>query len=239
MPRPRIPDRRERILDAARDLALEEGWPATTVAHIAAAAGIGKGAVYLEFADKTAILDAELRRAMRRLTAAVHRRVTTTTGLIDLTAVYRFGLEELLDEPLMRAFQLGDESVLGDHVRAVGDDRYQQRMGWLGDYIARLQDAGLIAPEIDRATLGHLLGVFTLGLLSAPTTLGPIPEQTLRDTVALFAELVGRGLDPGRPVDPEAARDAQLALLENLETQLDHLDDPDRPQEPEDSEEQE
>lgn len=226
MPRPRIPDRRDRILDAARALALAHGWPATSVAQIAATAGIGKGAVYLEFRNRAEILDAVLLRAMAELTAAVHRRVTHTPGLIDLPTVYRIGLEELLAEPLLRALHLGDEAVLGEHVRTVDSGRYQQRMDWLGDYIAHLQAAGVITTEVDRATLGHVLGVFTLGLLSAPDTLGPVSEQTLRDTVDLFARLVGRGLDPGQEADHDAARAAQFALLERLETQLDHLEQP-------------
>ena len=52
MPRPLVPDRRARILDAAERTVLAEGFDAMNVAAIARAAGIGKGAVYLEFAAK-------------------------------------------------------------------------------------------------------------------------------------------------------------------------------------------
>lgn len=223
MPRRRIPDRRDRLLVAARELALEQGWPATTVSDIAERVGIGKGAVYLEFATKPAILDALVNRGMRGLGAEVRRRVLEADGLVDLPAVYRFAVEALLDDRLMRAFYLGDDHVLGDHVRQVGDDRYRQRFDWLGDYIAQLQQAGVIADDVDLPAVARMLSVFTIGLLHAPGALGDVTDDQLRRTVELFAGLVGQRLATGRPADVEAAQQAQLALIERLETQLNHL----------------
>lgn len=225
MPRPLIPDRRGRVLAAARELILERGWPAVTVADIAARSGIGKGAVYLEFPDKPAILDAVLNRSMRRLTAAVHRRVLDEPGVVDLPTAYRFGIEALLGEPLMRALSLGDREVLGEHVRGVSDDRYPQRMGWLGDYIAGLQEARVIDPAVSVDAVVRVLSLFTLGLLHAPGTLGATTVEELTGAVELFAGLVGRGLTADMPADPEKARAAQLSLIEHLESQLDALEE--------------
>lgn len=224
MPRPRIPGRRERLLVAARELALENGWPTTTVSDIAARAGVGKGAVYLEFPDKSAILAAVLNRSMRALTADVHHRVLEAADVIDLPAVYRFGVEALLADPLMRALHLGDTTVLGDHVRSVTDDRYQQRFDWLVEYIARLENAGVIDPEVAIEPLVRMLSVFTIGLLHTPGTLATTGDDQLRETVGLFANLVGRGLATDLPTDPDTARQAQLTLLENLDAQLDRLE---------------
>ncbi|WP_147918126.1 TetR/AcrR family transcriptional regulator [Ruania zhangjianzhongii] len=243
MPRPRIPQRREHLLVAARELALEQGWPATTVSDIAERAGIGKGAVYLEFSTKAAILDALVNCGMRSLGAEVRRRVLEAEETVGLSAIYRFGVEALLADPLMRAFYLGDEGALGDHVRAVDDDRYRQRFDWLGDYLRQLQDAGLIASDVELPAAVRMLSVFTIGLLHAPGTLGAITDAELHSTVGLFSALVDRGLAPRRPAAPDttpapdadtiqnadttpdagAARRAQLALIERLETQLDQL----------------
>lgn len=220
MPRPRIPDRRRRILAAARELALTRSWPRSTVADIAELAGVGKGAVYLEFPSRDAILDAVLTAAMRDLTAAVHRRCRAHEGLLDLPAVYRIGIEELLAEPLLRAVQLGDEDVLGAHVHTVDPARYRTRMDWLGQYVAALQDAGVLREDVDREVLGQVLGTFTLGLLSAPAVLGDLDEQRLRESVALFADLVGRGLETDAEADPVAARAAQQHMLDQLTAQL-------------------
>lgn len=225
MPRPLVPDRRGRILAQAQALIMDKGWPDTTVADIADRAGIGKGAVYLEFPNKAAILAALLNHRMRQLTVQVHRRVLDAQKLVDLPAVYRFGVEALLGDPLICALYVGDQAVLGDHVRDVVDDRYLQRMGWLGDYIARLQEIGIVDATIPTDTIGRVLGVFTLGLVHAPGVLGATTPEELADAVGLFADLVGRGLATDLPADPEAARAAQLTLLEQLGDQLDLLEE--------------
>jgi len=225
MPRPLVPDRRGRILTAATDLILDSGWPNTTIAQIAERAGIGKGAVYREFEDKTAILAAVLNRSMRQLTERVHQNMVDATDLVDLPTVYRFGVEALLSEPLSRALYLSDDAVLGRHVHAVTDQRYLTRFTWLTDYIRRLQKAGVIDADIPTETIARMLSVFTVGLINAPGTLGTETSQGLLDTVTLFADLVGQGLADDRPIDTEAARAAQLALLSQLSAQLDHLEE--------------
>ncbi|MFD0559995.1 TetR family transcriptional regulator [Stackebrandtia endophytica] len=225
MPRPLVPDRRGRILTAARDLTLEHGWPHTTIAQIAQRAGIGKGAVYREFDDKTAILAAVLNRSMRDLTTQVHQRVLDAAEVIDLPTVYRFGVEALLSDPLMRALYLGDDTVLGDHVHGVTDQRYPARFGWLTDYIGRLQAAGVVDAAVSTETIARLLSVFTIGLINSPGILDSADPQVLLDTVGLFADLVGKGLATEQDIDVTAARQAQLALLEQLSTQLDLLEE--------------
>lgn len=229
MPRHRIPERRERLLVAARDLALEQGWPATTVSDIANRVGIGKGAVYLEFATKAAILDALINHGMGALGAEVRRRVLEADGVVGLSAIYRFSVEALLADPLMRAFFLGDEDVLGGHVRSVADGRYQQRFDWLGEYLSHLQQAGLIAAGVDLPSVTRMLSVFTIGLLHAPGTLGATTDEELRSSVALFSGIVERGLATEVPADAVAAREAQLAMIERLEAQLDQLQRPAQP----------
>ncbi|MEU3271139.1 TetR family transcriptional regulator [Saccharomonospora sp. NPDC006951] len=225
MPRPLVPDRRGRILEAARRLLLDRGWARTTIADVAAKAGIGKGAVYLEFPDKRAILDAVLRRSTRELTARVHRRVLEAPGVIGLGTVYRFGVEALLADPVMSALYLGDDSVLGDHVRAVTDDRYPQRFQWLTDYATELQRAGVLDATIPAEDIVRMLSTFTVGLVHAPGSLEPGTAEQLSTTVGLFADLVGRGLAADRPADPAAARQAQLTLLARLDDQLTRMEE--------------
>lgn len=192
---------------------------------IAASAGVAKGAVYLEFPDKAAILAAVLNRSMRGLTADVHSRVLEAIDVIDLPTIYRFGVEAMLADPLMRALYLGDETVIGDHVQSVTDGRYQQRFDWLVEYIARLQAAGVLDPDVAIEPLVRMLSVFTIGLLHTPGVLGATTDDQLRETVGLFAGLVGRGLTTGLPTDPDAARQAQLTLLDNLDAQLNDLEE--------------
>ncbi|WP_029041820.1 TetR/AcrR family transcriptional regulator [Cucumibacter marinus] len=62
--RRRAEARPDEVLDAALDLFIEKGFAATRVADIAARAGLSKGAVYLYFESKEAVLEALVRRAL-------------------------------------------------------------------------------------------------------------------------------------------------------------------------------
>lgn len=62
--RRRAEARPDEVLDAALDLFLEKGFSATRVEDIAARAGLSKGAVYLYFPSKEAILEGLVRRAV-------------------------------------------------------------------------------------------------------------------------------------------------------------------------------
>lgn len=228
MPRPLVPDRRGRLLGAARELFQEQGWPATTVSDIAVRAGVGKGAVYLEFSSKTGILDALVRESSRRMIAHVRDRVQDADGLVDLAQVYRFGVEALLDDRLMRALFLGDVDVLGEHMDEVPVRRYRERLDWLKEYSLQLQRAGVIDSRIDVDHIVRMLTAFTIGLVRSPAVMGQTSDEDLSAAVTLFADVVSRGLAVDRPADVEAAREAQLLFLRRLDDQLIQLEEEDR-----------
>ncbi|MEO6396083.1 MAG: TetR/AcrR family transcriptional regulator [Devosia sp.] len=62
--RRRAEARPDEVLDAALDLFIEKGFAATRVEDIASRAGLSKGAVYLYFASKEAILEGLVKRAV-------------------------------------------------------------------------------------------------------------------------------------------------------------------------------
>lgn len=63
--RPNDPRKREALLDAARELLLDDG-PDVTMEAIAAKAGVAKATLYAKFPDKEAIVEAVLRRESDR-----------------------------------------------------------------------------------------------------------------------------------------------------------------------------
>ena len=71
-PRTQPPDvRRDQLLDAAEQVFLSQGLRATTVADVAAAAGLAKGTVYLHFDSKDALVAALRRRYLDRADEAL------------------------------------------------------------------------------------------------------------------------------------------------------------------------
>lgn len=194
MPRPLIPDRRNRILDAAEDLVLDRGFDAMSIQAIAGRAGIAKGAVYREFASKQQILDVLLQRAMGRMTEASRARLGDTPP--RLSEAYRVGVEVLLDDPLMTAAFLDDAGVLGSYIDTVTDGRYRARHLAVVDWIADLQRRGSLSASVDAEALALALSSTTLGLLTAARHLGPLTRDQLGAAIRAVEQLVA-GLETG------------------------------------------
>ncbi|SMH48790.1 TetR/AcrR family transcriptional regulator [Maritimibacter sp. HL-12] len=68
--RRRAEHRPDELLDAALALFVEKGYAHTSVAQIARTAGVSKGAVYLYFPSKQAILEGLVKRAVRPVSTA-------------------------------------------------------------------------------------------------------------------------------------------------------------------------
>jgi AcrR family transcriptional regulator len=94
---------RERIIDQAMHLFSEQGYAATSIAKIEAAAGLspGAGGLYHHFRSKEAVLAAGIERQLARLDALRDiRRVLTPLGDVrsELTLIARYILAELDSE---------------------------------------------------------------------------------------------------------------------------------------------
>jgi AcrR family transcriptional regulator len=71
---------RRRILDQAAGLFLERGYAATSLRHIAAAAGMKAGSLYYHFSSKEALLEAILLRGIEVMVEAFHRASASSRG---------------------------------------------------------------------------------------------------------------------------------------------------------------
>ncbi|QWW19582.1 TetR/AcrR family transcriptional regulator [Schaalia sp. 19OD2882] len=190
MPRPLIPHRRERILDAAHALILERGFNAMSIQAIAERVGIAKGAVYREFTSKQEILDVLLTESMGRMVRA--SRALLGEEPSRLSSAYRVGVRVLLDEPLMTAAFLDDEGVLGTYISEVSDGRYRARYLAVVEWIRELQRAGALAADVDAESLGLALSSTTLGLLTAAKHLGPLTRDQLEGALEAMEHMVSR-----------------------------------------------
>jgi AcrR family transcriptional regulator len=199
MPRPTIPDRRETLLDVAERLVLERGFDAMSVQSVADAAGVSKGGVYREFAGKHELLDAVLLRATTRLGDRVEALTAHLPRPVPLSALYRAGVEALLDDPLMSAAMLDDRAVLGEHVRTVGPERYRARFHWVTGHIEELRAAGRVRADLDAEAVSLALSSVTIGLLSASALIGPFTHDQLRSALDVIAGLVHDGIDREEP----------------------------------------
>ncbi|MDX2357732.1 TetR/AcrR family transcriptional regulator [Dietzia sp. PP-33] len=215
MPRPTITDRRRRILDEARDLLLSGGFKAMTMTTLARRVGISTGALYLEFESKSTLVEELLRHGTKTMAHEVAERLSR--GEHDptrLSDVYLVGSEVLLADPFYTAAFLDPDGVLGDVVASLHQERYKRRHYGLRDYLKKLSEAGRLAPGIDLDGLALTMSSYTIGLLTAARTLGPLTADDLKSSLNTMADLI-RALERDNPADP-GIHEAYSELLDEL-----------------------
>ena len=81
--------RARQILECAKRVFAQRGFHAANISHICEAAGIGRGTLYLYFANKRAVLAAILRATLDRVRALMERQSTATFPLVPVEKVTR------------------------------------------------------------------------------------------------------------------------------------------------------
>lgn len=215
----RDPQRRDRLLDATVTSILRHGSRRTSVEEIARAAGVSKGAVYLEFPNRRALFDAAIRREYQAYMLEVADRVDADPIGGRISRIYRHSVAALLDRPLLRAIYEDDEQIVAGILR--GPERYRPRILMGEQFLRRLTEAGLLRTDIEPATMSHLLTVLGLGPLLAEPVLRDESSPSLEATIGLLADLVVTGLEPAEPGDPAAGVAAFRELVNHIHPLLD------------------
>ncbi|MCU0463766.1 MAG: TetR/AcrR family transcriptional regulator [Anaerolineae bacterium] len=200
-------ERQQRVLDAAQRLFLKYGYDKTTVNDIAAEAGISKGAVYLHFKSKEAVMDALILREGQRVQADIMRRLAADPDGGNLFNIFRYGLIGLAENELMRAFYSRRREVFGDLLKRLAPkiaDAEARSMSV--EFVRQYQAAGLIRPELDPATVAFLMMVMRYGLLTIDEVVPRDESPPIEAVGALIADLLQRGLAPEGGGDPEAGK---------------------------------
>jgi TetR/AcrR family transcriptional regulator, cholesterol catabolism regulator len=203
--KPRDPARRRRILDAAKRHFTAHGFKGTNLDAVAAEAGCAKGALYLEFADKAALLrevvDLSLADIRARFTDEV---LAIESPLERLTATLRFAFRQLIANPIFAKLLREDPDLnalgLADdpNTREAAKAELAMLVGWVDEGIAR----GEIRPDVDREAIPFVIGV----LRFAPEHLGLVArlglfstERTLDAIVDVFRAGLAAPKNPAPP----------------------------------------
>lgn len=113
--RRRAEARPDEVLDAALELFIEKGYAATRVEDIARRAGLSKGAVYLYFASKEALLEGLVRRAILPIADTALATVGNFEGdpRLVISLVLRMLAERFADPKTLAMPKLIFREVLG------------------------------------------------------------------------------------------------------------------------------
>jgi AcrR family transcriptional regulator len=183
-------DRREIILDVARDCFLAEGFAATSMSTIAARLGGSKGTLYNYFKNKEELFAAMMQRVCGELQATLfdigpdgggpEARLThfARTFLGHLMNPEAMGIQRLVVSESGRFPQLG---------RVFYESGPKIVLGRIGDYLQELMDAGRLRRTDPLIAAQHfkdlaISGIYwprMWGVAAAPTT-AQVDEQVTR-----------------------------------------------------------
>jgi AcrR family transcriptional regulator len=184
---------RERIVDEAMRLFSQQGYAATSIAKIEAAAGLtpGAGGIYHHFASKEAVLAAGIERQLSRLGALREiRHVLGSLGDLkaELTLTARYVLAELDSESELLRILASDARNRPQLLTAAVEELVSSTFTGFATWISERSERTISA---DEATA---LAVFGLGSL--------LSSRLLRDVLGIPAQ-----------VDDETLVDTWVALM--------------------------
>lgn len=213
-PRPQQPEpkfrrraeaRPDEVLDAALALFSEQGYAKTTVEAIARKAGLSKGAVYLYFPSKQALLVGLVRRALAPTADVVIRTLNDWKG--DPRPAIRnvmTGLMQRMADPHIFAVPklVIREAVNAPEIAAIyRAELIDRALPALAGLIERGVAAGHIRPVDPELTVRSVIGPVMLHLALAEV-FGVVPRGglNLQGLVENHLEILFAGLEPEREV---------------------------------------
>jgi AcrR family transcriptional regulator len=181
----RDPARRTRILDVAKRHFVRLGFKGTNLDAVARDAGCAKGALYLEFPDKRALILEVIMRSYRDTKARYDREVAAIASPVErIIASLRFSYVETAREPLFARLLHEDPDVLSLLPSELLDEAKVQ-VKEFDVWVADAKQRGEIRADVDTAALPYVMSVLKyapahldlveqLGLFSKPRALDAV-----------------------------------------------------------------
>lgn len=154
---------RDTIVAAVDHLVRSRGWSATTMSHVATAAGVSRQTVYNEFGSRQALVEAYVVSEIEALIAGVEEAVSASREDAHAAMHAAFGLFLKLasDEPLVQMIVAGAEGdELSRLLTGVGRQVAIDRIGRLIVQVwpqVSVADAELLTESMARLAISHAL----------------------------------------------------------------------------------
>lgn len=191
--------RMTRVLDAAAELLVRQGYRRVTVEDVARRAGIGKGTVYLHFRTKDALFLTVLLRSQRSLYADLADRIVVDPPLLLPWRMTGWLYDRMRADEVTRALYLGDPEVLGrlahEAAGALGE-LATRRFDAVRGHFALVREARLVTDDLPVDEQIHSWGAIAYGFFA---------------TAAM-----PRDIDPFAPADAERRAELLEHALERL-----------------------
>jgi len=189
---------RERIVDEAMRLFGEQGYAATSVADIEAAAGLssGSGGLYRHFASKKALLEAGVRGQIEVNPSLLDQLASAPTDqplVVELTALGHAGIRRLVAEQDLNRLVVRDLRHFPDLLAQAADGDLRPVLNGLARWLAQRDQTG----ELDAAALAAVVAGATTSFWLLSDVFGEHPSGVSEERyVAALVRLLGAVLAP-------------------------------------------
>lgn len=193
---------RHRLFSALSTLMETEGFDAITFADIAAAAGVGRTAVYNHFPDKEALLLGFIEHETTSYVATLERAIAAVQDPEDQLRVY---VDQQIQ--LKRVYHLAPGPDLRTVVSRATMARLRDHIDQVELLLRRILTLGIASgrfPDQDLDTVVPLVNSCLAGR-SVPDS-GPSRERAIEATVAFVLRAVGADIDGAAEQIPEFAQ---------------------------------
>lgn len=182
----------DRILNAAADILMSDGYDAVTLTAIARGAGIEERELTELFETPSEVLVSMLNREFAAMYAGIVDHIERDPRGGMLSRIYLYILSVIYERPLSKTLFVIDRDALNRIMRSSHSFRYVPQVGIRGEMIQRLQEAGMVRRDIDATMVSSVLSVCSAGLaLTAP-------HDDLDTVIRGISDLLSRGVDaPG------------------------------------------
>jgi AcrR family transcriptional regulator len=192
--------RLERVLDAAAELLLRWGYQKVTIDEVARRAGIGKGTVYLHFANKDALFLTVVLRAQWRSIAPILQRIRLDPAEVLPSRLLRAAYLHIADDPVLRALYLGDAEVLGRLTHEAAESLgalTAERARALRTHLRLLRTAGCLRTDLDVDAQLQIMQSVAVGFFFMDTQPAAAADPAVR--ADLLAHTVAAALEVPDP----------------------------------------
>jgi AcrR family transcriptional regulator len=198
--------RRDRILDAASDIVINDGVAAATPRAIAHRAELDETDISNAYASHEELLMDMLNREYEGVRRIVADNVERDPAGGLLSRIYHYSLSATHERPLARALYLIDPQSLNHIMRATHDTDYFPQVGADRQFLESMQETGMIRDDVD---VDDLVSFLTAYMAGAALT---APASDVNATTAALVLLLERGVDAD-VVDTEPGKRALFDLL--------------------------
>ncbi len=216
---PTRPPRRRRLLAAAAELFARWGFDKTSLDEVARAAGVSKGAIYLEFPNKDALFKAVVYRELAHYTRDWLQRFERDDDPFSFVRMFQHSIAAINANPFVKGLMTRDQRIYGSFLQRESE-LFAMAISLRAELFGRLQELGAMRDDIPAATLAYLISVIGHGLVAGAEAIPERQRVPFEDSLRALGLLLDRGLAPPRPRNRKAVRELLLAMVAQAQAAL-------------------